>query len=422
MLLINEKIHSNCINEKQRFTMMAVVVTVGVIVGTIFVTTLSPQLSYAQNASRGASMVNNQTNASKATSAATTTTPSNSTIGLKLGNLVYPLKYQIIGGKLASISAEKDNTTLLVTVSSKSNGNLTIELPRNVIDSKKQGSQEASFVVFQDGQYSSASDQIKTDAQARILSINFDNGTEHIEIAGTQMGPAITSQVTTGTPTTINPANATAAPASQVTNATKPPANATAAPASQVTNATKPPANATAAKTSTNATSAKSSASVTTAATTTAPSNSTTNLKSGSKMYPLNYRITGSGNKLNSVSLEKDSSTLLLNISSPSHGTLIIELPRNIIDSKRQGTNHDQNYVVFEDSQYVPVTQLKNNTQSRTLAIDFDKGSLQIEVAGTHAVPEFGAIISAVILAIAIVGIIVATTKFNGLFNIAQKR
>ena len=218
------------------------------------------------------------------------------------------------------------------------------------------------------------------------------------------MGPAITSQVTTSTPTTINPANATAALASQVTNAIKAPANVTAA------------------KTSTNATSAKSSANGTTAATTTAPSNSTTNLKSGSKMYSLNYRITGSGNKLNSGSLEKDSSTLLLNISSPSHGTLTIELPRNIIDSNRQGTNHDQNYVVFEDSQYVPVTQLKNNTQSRTLAIDFDKGSLQIEVAGTHAVPEFGAIISAVILAIAIVGIIVATTKFNGLFNIMQKR
>ena len=148
------------------------------------------------------------------------------------------------------------------------------------------------------------------------------------------MGPAITSQVTTSTPTTINPANATAA------------------------------------KTSTNATSAKSSAKVRTAATTTAPSNSTTNLKSGSKMYPLNYRITGSGNNLNSVSVEKDSSTLLLSISSPSHGTLTIELPRNVIDSKRQGTNHDQNYVVFEDSQYVPVTQLKNNTQLRTLAID----------------------------------------------------
>ena len=79
---------------------MAVVVTVGIILGTIFVTTLSPQLSYAQNASRGASMVNNQTNASKVTPAATVTTPSNSTIGLKLGSVVYPLKYQIMGASL----------------------------------------------------------------------------------------------------------------------------------------------------------------------------------------------------------------------------------------------------------------------------------------------------------------------------------
>jgi len=215
------------------------------------------------------------------------------------------------------------------------------------------------------------------------------------------MGPTITPQVTTTTPTTINPANVTAAPASQVTNATKAPANATKA---------------------TNATSAKSSINATTAATTTASSNSTTSLKSGSKMYPLNYRITGGGNMLNGVSLEKDSSTLLLSISSLSHGTLTIELPRKFIDSKRQGTNHDENYVVFEDGQYVPVTQLKNNTQLRTLAIDFDKGSLQVEIAGTHAVPEFGTVISATILAIAIIGIIVATTKFNGLFSIVQKR
>lgn len=59
--------------------------------GTTLVTTLSPQLSYAQNASRGASTVNNQTAASKVTFAATATTPNNSTIGLNLGNIVYPL-------------------------------------------------------------------------------------------------------------------------------------------------------------------------------------------------------------------------------------------------------------------------------------------------------------------------------------------
>ncbi|MDP9286912.1 MAG: hypothetical protein M3P08_01785 [Thermoproteota archaeon] len=105
-----------------------------------------------------------------------------------MGNISYPLKYQITGGNLASISAERDNTTLLVTVSSTSNGNLTIELPRNVIDSKKQGNQDANLVVFQDGRYSSASDQIKTDAQVRVLYISFDIGTEHIEIAAHSYG------------------------------------------------------------------------------------------------------------------------------------------------------------------------------------------------------------------------------------------
>ena len=44
------------------------------------------------------------------------------------------------------------------------------------------------------------------------------------------------------------------------------------------------------------------------------------------------------------------------------------------------------------------------------------------EEVSTHAVPEFGTVISVTILAIVIVGIIVTITKFNGLFSIVQKR
>ena len=96
--------------------------------------------------------------------------------------------------------------------------------------------------------------------------------------------------------------------------------------------------------------------------------------------------------------------------------------PRNIIVSKRQGTNHDENNAVFTDGQYTTVAQIKNNTQVRTLAIDFDKGSLQIEIAGTHVVPEFGTAVSVTILVIAIIGIIVVSRKFNGISSIIQKR
>jgi len=120
-----------------------------------------------------------------------------------------------------------------------------------------------------------------------------------------------------------------------------------------------------------------------------APSNLTTSLKVDNKTYPIRYQITGDGNKLNGVSLEQDKSRLLANISSISGGVLIIELPRNIIDSKRQGTNIDDAYQVYNHGQYITFDQLMNNTKVRILAIPFSKSS-QIEIAGNHAGPDLG--------------------------------
>jgi hypothetical protein len=119
----------------------------------------SPQWSPAQNASGGANMVDNQTSSNRVLSTAATTV-GNNTVTLNSGNNVYPIKYHITGGNATGISGEKDNTTLVVNISSTSNGKLTNELPRNVIDSK-QRNRDANFVVFEDGQYSSASGQIK---------------------------------------------------------------------------------------------------------------------------------------------------------------------------------------------------------------------------------------------------------------------
>jgi hypothetical protein len=46
------------------------------------------------------------------------------------------------------------------------------------------------------------------------------------------------------------------------------------------------------------------------------------------------------------------------------------------------------------------------------LEIGFDNGAEQIEIAGTQIIPEFGPI-SAIILAISIIGFILAATKYN---------
>jgi len=154
----------------------------------------------------------------------------------------------------------------------------------------------------------------------------------------------------------------------------------------------------------------------------TVENNFTTNLKIGNKIYPINYQITGTGNKIISVILEKDKSALLANISSPSSGTLTIQLPRNIIDAKKQGTNLDESYAVLVNSKYAVFHQIKNDTTVRTLAIDLGGGSTNIEIVGTHAVPEFGTAAFTALLSIAIAGIVITTrAKFGPKIKLKQK-
>jgi len=132
-----------------------------------------------------------------------------------------------------------------------------------------------------------------------------------------------------------------------------------------------------------------------------------------SKTYPVKYQITGSGNKINNIAVENDGATLMANISSQSNGRLTIELPRNLIDSTKQGTNADDTYAVFEDRQSIVAEETTNNSQVRTLVIDFDKGTEKIEIVGTHVVPEFGAAIAVMVFAVAIIGTIIVSTKYN---------
>ncbi len=158
---------------------VGVVIVAAVIeLAAISVSIISLQLTFAQSPT-GANQVLHDKSSS---------INSNSSINLMLGNKAYPIKYQITGGKLDGLSAERDNMTLIANVSSTSNGKLTIELPRNVIDSKKQGNADDNFAVFEDGQYV-VGNEIGTNAHARTLVIGFDNGTSVIEITGTRIVP-----------------------------------------------------------------------------------------------------------------------------------------------------------------------------------------------------------------------------------------
>ena len=125
--------------------------------------------------------------------------------------------------------------------------------------------------------------------------------------------------------------------------------------------------------------------------------------------YPLKYNITGG--EVTSITADPAQATFLINIASREDGTLTIELPRNVIDSKSQG-NTDEEYAVFIDDQPKDFEEISNNNEVRTLEIGFENGAEKIEIAGTHIIPEFGPI-AAIILGVAIIVFIIATTRYN---------
>lgn len=125
--------------------------------------------------------------------------------------------------------------------------------------------------------------------------------------------------------------------------------------------------------------------------------------------YPLKYNITGG--EVTSITADPAQATFLINIASREDGTLAIELPRNVIDSKSQG-NTDEEYAVFVDDQPKDFEEISNNNEVRTLEIGFENGAEKIEISGTHIIPEFGPI-TAIILGVAIIVFIIATTRYN---------
>ena len=101
----------------------------------------------------------------------------------------FPIKYTIKGGKLVGMLADKDRTTLaLVLDPGQNGGNMTVELPRNIIDSKGASNSDMKYQIKIDGKGVDYK-EIANNMNARILSIDFSKDNRFLEIIGTQMTP-----------------------------------------------------------------------------------------------------------------------------------------------------------------------------------------------------------------------------------------
>jgi hypothetical protein len=97
-----------------------------------------------------------------------------------------PIKYVINTGKLLGVVLDKSRATLNVLLSSASasdNGNLTIQIPRDVVDNKKEGNADAPFRVHVDGKDATFK-EVDNTKTTRTLSIQFGKDAKVIDIIG----------------------------------------------------------------------------------------------------------------------------------------------------------------------------------------------------------------------------------------------
>lgn len=107
------------------------------------------------------------------------------TANLVIGDQEFDIGYTISGGTLDELTADPALQTLLVTISTTSDGNLTIWLPTEAIDAE-----DDEFSVFIDDEFGNfLVDEQDPTADARVLRIEFPNGAEEIEITGTSIVP-----------------------------------------------------------------------------------------------------------------------------------------------------------------------------------------------------------------------------------------
>ena len=108
---------------------------------------------------------------------------------LTIGDKSYPIKFNITGGILDTMAIDGDQAILLVNINaSTGGGNLEIELPRDLIDSKTQSNTDKPYSVFEDDIDRSISFvESRTTDQARTLVITFNNEDNIIDIQGTEV-------------------------------------------------------------------------------------------------------------------------------------------------------------------------------------------------------------------------------------------
>jgi len=126
--------------------------------------------------------------------------------------------------------------------------------------------------------------------------------------------------------------------------------------------------------------------------------------------FDVKYTIRGG--TVENIKIESENLGLLVKINSLDDGKIILELPRESIDAEKQN-GKDEKFIILIDDAQTTYEQIQSDSTVRIIGINFEKGDSEIQIIGTHVIPEFGTIVM-IILTIGIVASILLTkNKFQ---------
>jgi predicted secreted protein with PEFG-CTERM motif len=104
-----------------------------------------------------------------------------------VGAELHCIDYSIDGGTVSGVMLDTTSKTLALKIQANNDGEVTLKIPRSVLDAKS-GTSDSVFVVLIDGEeIEEFTDSPTTDT--RNITIPFQAGSEKIEIIGTQIIP-----------------------------------------------------------------------------------------------------------------------------------------------------------------------------------------------------------------------------------------
>ena len=138
--------------------------------------------------------------------------------------------------------------------------------------------------------------------------------------------------------------------------------------------------------------------------------------------FDLGYSIIGG--EVRDIILNQDNYSLLTEINADSNGNIVLKLPRENIESKTND-GMDEIFIILisktgldsEDFVEVQFEEIETGPDFRTVRIQFEEDDRWIKIIGTYVIPEFGTIVTMILLIAVTTTIVMYKSKFSIKYN-----